>query len=357
MLERELDYRHEMRNIMRVAANFRGRGDVHVPRVWPEMCTRRVLVMEFLEGQKLTRLDAGSLIGVDRVAVARTLTTAMAQQIFVDRIFHADPSPGNLLVLPGDKLAFLDFGAVGTVTERRSRAILQLIASIGRKNAADAAEAIMDLCEQRSEVDPKRFLTDVERLVDYFEREQVSVADPALMDLVVKIAADHRMLLPPDFALITRALFQFEGLCRALDPDFDLVPVLQPFMDQVAWRKISSPQAQKEVVEETIGELLKFGRGLPHTLNTILRKIERNEITTRMDIAGLEGIKASHGRGVLKTSFTLMMAALLVGLAVVYAAPLPTTRVGPFLFAAAAVLAGWTLVMVLWSESFKGNRD
>ncbi|HUR63026.1 MAG TPA: AarF/UbiB family protein, partial [Candidatus Thermoplasmatota archaeon] len=357
MLERELDYRFEMRTTQRVAENFAGDPTVKIPRMHEEYCGKRVLVMEFIEGVKFTRVGAPEMAGIDRRSVARILTTAMAKQIFVHRLFHADPSPGNLMILGSSQVAFLDFGAVGIVTERRARTILQLITAISRKDAEQTAEAVMDLCDQRAEVDPKRFLQDVERVVDYFEREEISVADPVLMDLIVGLARSHKMLLPPDFALITRALFQFEGFCRILDPDFDLVQVLEPFVAQVLWRNISSPRQQKELIEETVGELLKFGRTLPHTLNTVLRKIERNEITTRVELAGLEGIKSAQGRGVLKTSFTLMMAALIVGLGLVYSSAVPTDRIGQFLFGAAAVLVIWTLVMLLWSEAFKGNRE
>jgi ubiquinone biosynthesis protein len=357
MLERELDYRFEMRTTQRVAENFAGDATVKIPHMHEAYCGKRVLVMEFIDGIKFTRVGAPEMAGIDRRSVARILTTAMAKQIFVDRLFHADPSPGNLLVIGSSQVAFLDFGAVGIVTERRARTILQLITSISRKDAESTAEAVMDLCDQRAEVDPKRFLQDVERVVDYFEREEVSVADPVLMDLIVGLARSHKMLLPPDFALITRALFQFEGFCRILDPEFDLVTVLEPFVATVLWRTISSPRQQKELIEETVGELLKFGRTLPHTLNTVLRKIERNEITTRVELAGLEGIKSAQGRGVLKTSFTMMMAALLIGLGLVYSSAVPTDRIGQFLFGAAAVMVIWTLVMLLWSEAFKGNRE
>ncbi len=357
MLERELDYRYEMRTTKQVCANFSGDATVHIPAVYPGLCGKRLLVMEFIEGTKLSRLDGPEVALLDRRAVARNLTTAMAKQIFVDRLFHADPSPGNLMVQGTSTVVFLDFGAVGLVTERRAKTILALITSISKGDPEETGQAILDLCDQRAELDVKRFQSDVERIVDYFERESVSVADPVLMDLIVGIARSHKMLLPPDFALITRALFQFEGFCRALDPAFDLTEVLQPFVQQILWRNLSDPRAQKDLVQETIGEVLKFGRTLPHTLNTVLRKIERNEITTRVDLVGLEGIKQAQGRGVLKMAFTVMMAALLIGLGIVYASGASSGRVGQFLFASAAVAALWTLVMVLWSEAFKGRRE
>ena len=357
MLERELDYLYEMRNTERVAHNFRHEPAVHIPKMFPALCTKRVIVMEFIDGVKFTRVDVPEMQGVDRKKIAGIVTHAMARQIFIHRLFHADPSPGNMMILPPDRVAFLDFGAVGIVTERRARAILRLITGISRGDVDGTTEAVIDLCEQRGEYDPKAFTTDVERLLDYFEREDVSVADPRLMEMILGVAKRHRMLLPADFVLISRALFQFEGFCRELDPDFDLVEVLEPFVAELLWKKIASPGSQKELIEETLGELLRFGRSLPHTLNTLIRKIERNEISTRVEVAGLEGLKSSQGRGVLKMAFTVMMAALVIGLGIIYASPAPNDRAGQFLFAAGAVLVSWTVVMILWSEAFKGNRE
>ncbi len=357
MLERELDYRHEMKNTMRVAHNFRHDVSVHIPRMHPELCTKRVLVMEFVKGIKFTHLASPELAGIDLRNVAKVVTFAMARQIFIDRVFHADPSPGNMLILASDRVAFLDFGAVGIVTERRAKSILKLITAIAKGDVEGACDAIVDLCEQKGEYDPKRFTNDVEKVLDYFEREDVSVADPRLMEMILKLAKEHRMLLPPDFVLISRALFQFEGFCRVLDPDFQLVAILEPFVAELLWKNISSPKKQKELVEETVGEMLRFFRTFPHTLNTLVRKVERNEVTLRLDLAGLEGIKQSQGRGVLKTSFTIMMAGLVVGLGIVYAGPTPDSRLAPFLFGAGAVLAVWTAVMILWSEAWKGRHE
>jgi ubiquinone biosynthesis protein len=355
MLERELDYSYEMRTMQKVAENFRSDPTVHIPRVFPHLSGPRVLVMEYVDGIKFTRLDDATLAQIDRRQVARTVTHAMARQIFVHRLFHADPSPGNMLILASNRVALLDWGAVGIVTERRSKAILRLITGINKGNLEDATDAVIDLCEQRGELDMKRLAIDMERILDFFEREDVSVADPRLLEMIIGLAKRHRMVLPPDFILISRALFQFEGFCRELDPGFDLVEVLDPLAAELVWRNLSSPKHQKELVEETIGEMLRFGRTLPHTLNTVLRKVERNEITTRVELAGLEGIKSAQGRGVLKMAFTVMMAGLLVGLGFVYTSPQP--RVGPFLFLAGGVIALWTVVMILWSEAWKGNRE
>lgn len=357
MLERELDYRYEMKNTVRVAKNFRRDEAVHIPEMHTELCSKRVMVMEFIPGIKFAHPDELDAIGIDRKNVAKLITHAMAKQIFVHRIFHADPSPGNMMILSSDRVVFLDFGAVGMVTERRAKNILRLITGIGKGDVEAAGEAIIDLCDQHGEYDPKRFTSDVEKVLDFFEREEVSVADPRMMELILELAKKHRMMLPPDFMLITRALFQFDGFCRELDPDYELVAVLDPLVGELVWKNLTSTKKQKELVEETVGELVKFARTFPHTLNQLVRRVERNELRTTIDIAGIEDFKRSQGRSALKLGFTGIMAALIIGLGIVYAGPSPEERATQFLFSAGVIVVVWTIILVLWSETLKGNRE
>lgn len=357
MLERELDYRYEMKNTVRVARQFRRDDSVHIPEMFTDLCSKRVMVMEFIPGIKFAHPAELDSQGIDRKNVARIITHAMAKQIFVHRVFHADPSPGNMMILSSDRVVFLDFGAVGIVTERRAKTILRLITSIGKGDVEGTSEAVIDLCDQHGEYDPKRFLVDVEKILDFFEREEVSVADPRMMEMILELAQKHKMLLPPDFMLITRALFQFDGFCRDLDPDYELVSVLEPVVAELVWKNLTSTKKQKEVVEETVGELVKFARTFPHTLNQVVRRIERNELRTTIDIAGLEGVKSAQGRSALKMSFTILMASLIIGLGIVYSGNGPETRATQFLFSAGVIVVVWTMVLVLWSETMKGHRD
>ncbi len=357
MLERELDYGYEMKNTLRVANNFRNDDAVRIPRMFQDHSSKRILVMEFMSGHKFANVEDLDTQGIDRKSVAKIITHAMAKQIFVHRVFHADPSPGNMMVMNSHQVAFLDFGAVGVVTERRAKNILRLITAISKGDTETCGESVIDLCDQYGEHDPKRFQVDTEKLMDFFEREEVSVADPRLMEMIMGLAKKHKMLLPPDFMLITRALFQFDGFCRDLDPDYDLVTVLEPLVAELVWKNLTNTRKQKEIVEETLGELLKFGRQFPHTLNQLVRRVERNELRTTIDIAGLEGIKASQGRTGLKMSFTIVVAALIVGLGIVYTGPDPDARVLQFLFGASGLVVLWAFVLLMWSEMMKGNRE
>lgn len=357
MMDRELNYRIEMQNTQRVAHQFRHDDTVHIPHIYEEFSGKRMLVMEFVDGHKFSHPEQLDELGIDRKQVARVVTYAMAQQIFVNRFFHADPSPGNMKILASNQVAFLDFGAVGVVPERRAKAIFRLITGFSKGSVEESSQALIDLCDVVGEFDPRRFEAEVEKVLDFFERERLSVADPRMMEMTLNIAKTHHLLLPPDFLLINRALFQFDGFCRDLDPDYELVEVLEPLVGELVWKNITSTKNQKQLVEETVGELLKFARHAPHAMNSVLRRIERNELRTTIEVAGLEGLKRSHGRGVLKMSFSVMMAALIVGMAIVYAGADPDANAGPFMFGAGAVMIVWSLILVFWSEAMKGNRE
>ena len=118
-----------MKNTVRVARQFRRDDSVHIPEMFTDLCSKRVMVMEFIPGIKFAHPAELDSQGIDRKNVARIITHAMAKQIFVHRVFHADPSPGNMMILSSDRVVFLDFGAVGIVTERRAKTILRLITS------------------------------------------------------------------------------------------------------------------------------------------------------------------------------------------------------------------------------------
>src|SRR5688500_20242686 len=119
------------------------------------MCTSRIMVMEFIDGVKFTHVDAPEMAGVDRKKVASIVTHAMSRQIFLHRLFHADPSPGNMMILPPDRVAFLDFGAVGVVTERRARAILRLITGSSKGDVDRNVWAIIGPGRAKSDFGPR----------------------------------------------------------------------------------------------------------------------------------------------------------------------------------------------------------
>ncbi len=349
MLVKELDYRYEATNHQRVFDAFKDEPTVKIPRIHWEYSTKRVLCLERIEGFKLSDLDSPEIKALDGKRLARIITHAMARQIFEQRLFHADPSPGNLMAISSNEVAFLDFGAVGKITKRRSEKMLELIIGFVRSDADQIGAALFDICNVVGEVDMRAFRRGVERVMDYHERERASVADPVVMDMTVEIARAHNMVLPADFMLITRSLFQFEGLCKKLDPDFELVEVLEPYLVAYMRREAFKVENQKEVILDVAYQTADFLRNLPSRVNSLMRKIEQNEIRFKIDLPAQRELEANNERRAFRSTLTTLLGAIVVGLALVLGLG-STANIVPFLFGSGIVILLWAFIALYLSE-------
>ena len=355
MLEKELDYRNELRVQQEVEANFADDPEVKIPHAYTQFSTRRVLVMEFVDGIKFRRADQPELANVDRASVARIITKAMAKQVFIHRLFHADPSPGNILIIGSDKVCFIDFGAFGVVTRRRSKLILDLLLALQGSNIEEIGRTIVELCDIRGEYDHRKFLRDVERVADYHEREKASPADPVLLQMIIDTANAHRMILPPDFMLITRALYQFDGMCKALDPDYELVEALQPYVGDLMRERILASENPVDNLRNVAADFARMATRLPAHLEKTLYKLEKGDLATRVKIEGLQDYKEHQMRLVFILGFTLLVGFTLVGSAIGYGLG-GADFIRDYTFLGLLAFLAWGLVFVYASGLFRRSK-
>ena len=349
MLARELDYRNEARNVQRVYEIFLEDPKVKIPRVYWGASSRRVLTLERVVGVKFSDFESPELKALDGKKLAEIITHAMARQIFEERIFHADPSPGNLMAVSSDEVAFLDWGAVGTVSRRRAERVLALVLGFVRHDIDSVAQAILDLAKRDNDVDMGVYMRDVERIMDYHERERASVGDPVVLEMILEVANKHNMLLPPDFMLITRALFQFEGLCRKLDPSYELVDVLEPYVQDYLRREAFKMNGDGHTVLAGAYEALHTIGGMPARLNKVLRMVENNELRVRIDMGRHEDRAAREEKRNLRNTFTALVAALILGVAWIMASGQANALV-PYLFTSVLFLLIWGFLFLYWTD-------
>lgn len=357
MMQKELDYTHEARILRRFRKNFDapetgGRDpvpEVRIPRIYTEFCTRRVLVMEFIEGLPLSQATRERMkeAGIDRREVARILTRAMAKMIFEDRLFHADPSPGNIILTGPREVCFLDFGAVGHVSKRRAERVMHLIHGFQAEDLDEITQALLELCDIYGPVDVNQLRRDIERIMDFAGTERAVLGDPVVMDLIAKTAQNNHMLLPPDFFLISRALFQFEGICTRMDPDYDIVREFTPIVVGYLRKQLFSEEGPA-ILRETGFAYAELFRTLPRRLSTLLRKIETNQLEVRINPVVGEGV-AREERSAIRNSFTALVAALIVGAGLTILSP-AAEAMGNFLFFGVVFALIWGIVMLYFSE-------
>ncbi len=233
----ELDFVHEAKNADMVRENFANRGDpdVLVPRIHWDYTTTRLLVMEFMDGIKVTEVEALRNAGIDTRVVAQKLTDAYLQQILVDGLFHADPHPGNLLVQPGPRLVFLDFGLTKDLPPEFPAEMARLMTGIVLQDAEAIVASFRRLGFVTKKGGTESLLVLGEAMLGHSVKENKSYADPEMVDrfnaeMSEAMRKDPIIEAPGDLVLVGRVMGLLSGVGKQLGSDVNLFATLMPYL-------------------------------------------------------------------------------------------------------------------------------
>lgn len=234
----ELDFEHEADNCETIARNLAGRADVAVPRVYRELCTRRVLVMELMDGIKITDVAALERSGIDKHAVAQKLMEVFCEQVLRDGFFHADPHPGNVMVQPGPRLVLLDFGLAKDFPPRFREGIVRLTFSILMADNQGIAAAFEQLGFRTRDGSPETLITLANLLLGNTVRRGRAYADRQLIEefsaeLPRALRVNPIVEVPADVLLVTRVMGLLSGLGKTLDSRVDLFATIMPYAQRL----------------------------------------------------------------------------------------------------------------------------
>jgi len=348
MLAKELDFSYEARNHQRVYENFADDPNVKIPEIYWEHSSSRVLTLEYVDGIKLDDVENGDVPALDGEQVSEVITNAMARMIFDHRLFHADPSPGNVLILDSSTIALLDFGAVGFVTRRRAERVLGLLVGFQRDDLDMVAQNMIELCNKVGPFDPGPFKNDLEQIMEFHERERASPGNPQMLDMVIDIAQEHNLRLPPDFMLITRSLFQFEGMCRRLNPNYELIEVLGPHIKQRLYERYTSRERLEDAMVDIGIHSAELVKNAPQRINSILRKLEQDELNFTVDLGDIDTYQDRQRRNVLRASLAGIAAALILAAGLILGLG-QAQQLGRFALVAAMLVLLWAFALI-WLE-------
>jgi len=234
-LRAELDYPREGHNADLVAASFVEEADVHIPRVFWDFTRDGVITEERIRGIKVDDLQALDAAGLDRARIARTLADAYLSMVFVHRFFHADPHPGNVFVEMDGRVAFVDFGMVGSVTSHTGHGLGMILLALVATDAAKMADGLLRLGIASDDVDRTSFERDLAQFLEKhacLPLEQLHLG-PLIAELM-SVVRTHRLRLPSDLALLLKTVMMCEGVAAQLDPTFELIPHLLPYATRLA---------------------------------------------------------------------------------------------------------------------------
>lgn len=334
-LREELDFRIEARNIAAVADSSR----VRVPAVHAQWTTSRVLVMEHLDGVSVRHAEPVlAQSGADRHDLARGLLAAMLGQVVLEGTFHADPHPGNVLVLRDGQLALIDFGSVGRLDPLQQAALRRLLLAVARRNPAELHDALLDLAQAAR---PAAAGEDrLEPALAQFLAQHLgpgTVPDAAMFTTLFRLLADSGLVFPPVIAAVFRAMITLEGTLARLAPGFQIIEETQTIA--ASWLgEVLSPASLRDAATDQALGLLPVLRRLPRRLDRITTSLERGTLTTSVrllaDHRDRQFVATMAGRAVLAflgAAFGII-SVMLIGV-----------RGGPLLTPAAAGTGGTSL--------------
>ncbi|MBE0550716.1 MAG: ubiquinone biosynthesis protein UbiB, partial [Rubrivivax sp.] len=316
-LRRELNLAGECRHAERVATNLAAMSEVVIPRVHWAHTGERVNVQDFIDGVPGEDLERVDREGLDRKLLARRGARAVLKMIVEDGFFHADPHPGNVFYLPGNRIAFIDFGMVGRVSTRRREELLQLLLGLVERRPQDVADVLTDWTGDQSAVQLAQLEDEIEAFVDQYHGTplaQLSLGD--MLAEVTTILREHRLALPGDLALLIKAFITLEGMGRGLDPDFHMATEAQVLLRQVV-RARYRPQAVARRGWQALTGAVTAVAELPQDIARLLRRVRHGRVQVAIDITHLKRVGDQIDRAASRLALALVIAALIVGSSIV----------------------------------------
>ncbi|MDX2495848.1 MAG: AarF/ABC1/UbiB kinase family protein [Desulfuromusa sp.] len=312
-LHRELDFSREGRTTERFAANFADDETVHIPKVFWDYTGQTVLTLEYVSGIKISNHDELKKADLDLEIIARNGADNFLKQVFIHGLFHADPHPGNIHILPGNILCIFDFGMVGRLDEDLKLHLTELLLCVLRRDVDHLISQLLysgDLHDDSNIKNLKRDLT--EFIDDYYDIMLQDLKVGKLLLDFVEILTEHQIKFPSNLMLLSRALFVMEGIGRQLDPNFNMVAQLKPFAEQIIKNRYSPTNIAKDAAR-TLQSYQALGKSLPRDIKEFINRINHNKFKIEVEHGGFERLVNDLDKSTNRISFSMVIAALIVG--------------------------------------------
>jgi len=315
-LTRELDLAAEAHNVERFARHFKDDPYILIPRVYPQWTSSLMNVQERIDGTAGEDPAALERAGLDAKLLVQRGADAVLKMILEDGFFHADPHPGNVIYLAGNRIAMIDFGMVGRLSPTRRYQIVDLLAGIARHDEQPMLEVLLDWAGDDA-VDEERLAADLGELVtDYADVALKDLRVGALIARITQLVRDHGIVMPADLTLMFKALITLEGLGRKYDPEFRLTDRLRPFLD----RALAARYAPLELGRRgsaNLGQLLGLIGSVPRDVARLLKDARRGRIRVDLDLKRLDSFGRKLDETIDRITVGIMTASLVIGSSIV----------------------------------------
>lgn len=351
-LLRELDYRQEARNMVELGGNLQSFPLIVVPSPVHDYTTSRVLTMDYVRGRKVTELGPLAHLELDSDALAEELFRAYLKQILVDGIFHADPHPGNVFLTDDHRIALIDLGMVGRISPEMQEQLLKLLLAMSEGRGDEAATVGIAIGEKRKDFDEREFRRRVAEVVK--QQLDLTIENIQIGRLILevsRIAAENGIRTPSEFTMLGKTLLNLDQAARALAPGFNPNESIRRNAADITRQRVLKSISPGNVFSGMI-EMKEFAQNLPGRVNRILDAMARNEFEVKVEAIDEDTLVDGFQKVANRITVGLIVAALIVGAALLMRIPTAFTIFGyPGLailcFLGAAGIGFWLVVGIL----------
>jgi len=347
----ELDFRHEAANIVRFGHDFQNDPDIKVPKIYRQYTSKRILVEEFIDGIKVSDLENLLRSGNDLTLLARKAVRLVFDQIFDHGFFHADPHPGNLFVIEGQVLSFIDFGMMGSLRPGHLQFLGKYVLGYLERDARSMTEALVLVSGKRNPGRYKELEFQIGEMLANYKYLSIDEMDfGKIMNESVDILVRFGLRIPSEIYLLVKALMAIERVAVELNPRIDFAREMQPYAIRLIAQQFDPKRIALEVFD-SLREYYKLMKEFPSEINEIIYKIKEGRFKTQIEVKGLDPLIEHIDSASNRVSIAIVLAALIIGASII--SQWDQIRwIGGIVFGLAGIFGFWLVLKLLRRNKF-----
>ncbi len=313
-ISKEIDFEREAYNMKRYARNFRADPAVYVPKVYDEFTNSKILCEEFIEGIKVDSKAIKERASLDRETIAKNGIRIVIESVFIHGFFHADPHPGNIFLLEGNRVCMIDYGMMGVLDQERIDELLVFLTALLTKNTDKLIRLFFKLGLIGEATDVRALRTDCDDLLNRYEMVELAKVDTGrLIQQLFDVITRHDIILPADLLIMGKALATIDGVARDIYPELDPLNAIRPHVLRIYMRRLADPQFFSREAVRVAEELWYLAQTAPKDLRLLLRHLRDGRAKLGIEIAGLEDGVKKYAQATNRLSLSVVMGAIIVG--------------------------------------------
>jgi len=322
-IKRELDFNQEISHIERFQHNFQNDKNIYIPKIYKHLCSKNLITIEYINGYTINELFTSLNNGIDPKVIAKNGANFILKQIFSFGFFHADPHPGNILVLPDSRICFIDFGMTGTLPKKFRSYLADMILAFVSQDATMIVKVLKKFTIDTSDFNSEELELRVGEIIEEFTYIPLNKIDSSeLIQRLLALLVQFRLQLPPVVYMLMKALVTIEGVARKLDPDFNISEYVQPFAKKLLEEKYNPFNLLKNNYPKAI-DFVRYIAEFPSIAFEIAEMLRDGKIKIGMEDKGLQSKQENYRQNNQIIAYSILSAAIFIGSSIIISAKIP----------------------------------